>query len=587
MKRFLFVCILWCGLAAVDAASIWQENFSSYTGAGVTGLGPTNYPAGITNWSLNAGVCATLNPGSGSAGDYFMATSTSGGRLEAVNVDGEAVWSSAVIHIADCANVSLSAIASETGSSVSTNKYVKLFYRLDGGAETAFTVNPANVGNWGSAAAVQSNLCGTTVQIIARMNNPNVSDKSILDDVIVSGDRVAVPPPPASDCSRIAGFFYGWSGDTIFKLAGGQFWQQSTAGTRAVSPALRQPYVTITNVSGQRRMIVTNVTGYVVVAPLTVTESAVTNTFAGLHYQNLYQLADGTAWKQISFETVSSAASPVTVWRWIKDGQQMLRFLNRDNAVIGTCTGEAVVPATDTKTHSKIAGNFYGFGHGNLFRLADGSWRKQISFERSDSVRSNPDVLVWNEDGADFLEMPDEARRVTVEKLAVQLESTVTNTFTGLHHGNLYRLANGEKWMQLSFENISTNVISPNIMLWSDETKTNLLLRDSRDVTIGICTVADPNADSDNDGLSDAAEILAGADPLDSESRFELRQTGRNVLSWNAVEGRVYTIEWSPSLTEIFQTLENNIIWPQNSWTDTVHSAETKGYYRITVRRAE
>jgi hypothetical protein len=93
--------------------------------------------------------------------------------------------------------------------------------------------------------------------------------------------------------------------------------------------------------------------------------------------------------------------------------------------------------------------------------------------------------------------------------------------------------------------------------------------------------------DSDNDGQSNAAEVLAGFDPLDSQSRFELRQTDRYVLSWIAVTGRVYTIEWSPSLTERFQTLETSVVWPQNSWTDTVHAVETRGFYRIGVRLAE
>jgi hypothetical protein len=33
--------------------------------------------------------------------------------------------------------------------------------------------------------------------------------------------------------------------------------------------------------------------------------------------------------------------------------------------------------------------------------------------------------------------------------------------------------------------------------------------------------------------------------------------------------------------------LENSIAWPQNSWTDTVHTGETKGFYRITIRLAD
>ena len=388
--------------------------------------------------------------------------------------------------------------------------------------------------------------------------------------------------------SRIARNFYGWSGDTIFKLINGQFWQQSVSGSKVVSPALYRPYMTITNYLGtQRRMVVTNVTGYVVVAPLAVTESAVTNSFAGLHYQNIYRLADGTIWKQISFENISGNASSVTAWRWIKEGKQMMRFLDRNDLVIGTCAVEASAPPVDIKTHSTIDGYFYGFGYGNIFPLADGSWWKQISFERSASTRRNPEVLVWNESEMDYLEMPDEDLQVSVEEMNVQFESAITNTFAGLHYGNTYRLADGSDWLQLSFETVSTNATNPNVVLWIEGTQANLLVRDRRDATVGTCIVDDPISDSDSDGQSNAAEVLAGFDPLDSQSAFRLYQTDRYVLSWDAVEGRIYTIEWSPSLTERFRPLETSIVWPQNSWTDTVHAVETTGFYRIGVRLAE
>jgi hypothetical protein len=387
--------------------------------------------------------------------------------------------------------------------------------------------------------------------------------------------------------SQIYGKFYGWSGDTIFKLTNGQFWQQCVPGAKTASPPLYRPTMTITNVLGTKRMIVTSVTGYVVVTPLTVAESTVTNAFTGLRNGNIYPLADRTVWRQISFETIPSSADPVTVWRWIIDGRQMLRFIDRNDVVIGTCIAEAAAPPADTKTRSKVSGYFYGFGYGSVFRLADGSWWKQISFERSAAVHRNPDVLVWNTNGLDYLEMPDENRSVTVEKLNVCLESTVTNSFTGLHYGNLYPLTGGGSWIQLSFEHVSTNMPEPKAVLWKNGTQTTLLIRDSRDVTIGTCTVADSNADSDNDGLSNTAEVLAGVDPLDAQSRFDLRQTNHYVLNWNAVECRIYTIEWTPSLARPFQILENSIAAPQNSWTDTVHSAEARGYYRISVRLAD
>jgi hypothetical protein len=460
--------------------------------------------------------------------------------------------------------------------------------------------------------------------------------------------------------ARLAGNCYGWSGDTIFKLETGKFWQQSTFGAAPLSPALYKPYVTITEVFGQRRMTITNVAGYVAVMPLAVTESSVTGTFSGLHYQNTYQLADGTTWKQISFENIPGAASPVTVWRWIKNGQQMLRFLDHNDAVIGTCNAEVSAPPVNPPvvssidgyfrgwqrqrifalangqfwqqtssgnsvqtlyrpavtvtynlsagswrmsiaglsddvtvqrltnvTHTAVDGTFYGFGQRKIFRMADSTWWRQTSPESSASTRSNPEIFIYN----NYLDMPDEGLRVAAEKLNVIRECTITNLFAGLHYGNLYQLACGETWMQLCFENVRTNAVSPTVMLWRDGTKTSLLIRDRRNAIIGSCLVVNPVHDADRDGVCNADEVTAGSDPDDPASALltsiNCPPISGRVLNWQAVEGRIYKVEWKPSLTESFQTLETGILWPQNSWTDTVHAAETRGYYRITVRRAE
>jgi hypothetical protein len=442
------------------------------------------------------------------------------------------------------------------------------------------------------------------------------------------------------------------------KLKNGQFWK-NTGGVGAPYPGLLNPGVTVTNQFGSRRMIIDGVTGDKTVEQISIIESTVTNAFTGLHNSNIYQLADGTIWKQISFENIVSNVT-VTVWRWTESGKQMMRFVDRNHVAIGTCIVEAsVLPADDTVrseidgyfrgwknkrifafangqfwqqtsldssaqtlwrpsvtvsnwlqtgnwrlsvegitgtapvqqitnvVRTAIAGNFYGFGRDEIFRLANGSWWKQTSIESSTSTRSNPEIFIWSEGGTDYLEMPDEGRRVAAEQLNKLFETTVTNAFSGLHYGNLYRLDGAGDWMQISFENVRTNIAAPEAMLWVDGSETNLVVRDSRDVTIGTCIVVDPMIDSDHDGLSNADEITAGCDPLDEQSRFELLQTDRYILSWEAVEGRVYTIEWTPELTEPFQPLETSIASPQNCWTDTVHAVDSKGFYRIRVRLAE
>lgn len=477
-----------------------------------------------------------------------------------------------------------------------------------------------------------------------------------------AGTNTASITITVSSGSRIEGYFHGWSGDTIFKLQNGQFWQQSEPDSKTVAPAVYRPYVTITNVFGKRRMSVTNVTGTVVVNRLAVTESPVTNQFTGLHNGTVYQLADGTAWEKISFENVPSSSSPVTAWHWMKNDTQQMRFIDRDNLVIGTCTvrpaaapvnaairseidgwfrgwqnkrvfalangtfwqqtslessaqtlyrpavvltnwlqtgnwrmtlddasGSVSVQQLTNVIRTAINGCFYGFGHRKFFNLSNGSWWRQTSLDVSTSTRLHPEILIWKDGATDVLEMPDEGRRVLAERLNVFLESIITNAFTGLHYGNLYRFDNGNDWLQLSFEKAHTNLSSPQTMLWAEGTQTRLLVRDSRDNSIGTCIVADPAIDTDRDGLSNADEILAGVDPLDSNSVFQASvfrpPSSGPVLTWPAVEGRIYTMEWTPSLAEPFQPLETNLVWPQSNWT--APATNPAGFYRLRVRLVE
>ncbi|MCF7864172.1 MAG: hypothetical protein K9L89_05225, partial [Kiritimatiellales bacterium] len=54
-------------------------------------------------------------------------------------------------------------------------------------------------------------------------------------------------------------------------------------------------------------------------------------------------------------------------------------------------------------------------------------------------------------------------------------------------------------------------------------------------------------------------------------------------VSWNAVDGLAYSVLWTPNLTNSFQTLQSGIEPPQNSYTDTVHAAQSAGFYRVEM----
>ena len=161
------------------ADEIWHESFltseKGYWGGG-------NDLTGITGWTLDVSACTLTD-----ANDYIKTVTTSGGRMEAKDINGEAIWTSEIIDISEYTNILLSINVSETGSSTSTDKYVRVYYKLDGGAETLFETNGDNTGNFGSTTASQNIASGTSIQIIVRINNPNAGDKTIFDEVDVSG----------------------------------------------------------------------------------------------------------------------------------------------------------------------------------------------------------------------------------------------------------------------------------------------------------------------------------------------------------------------------------------------------------------
>ena len=92
----------------------------------------------------------------------------------------------------------------------------------------------------------------------------------------------------------------------------------------------------------------------------------------------------------------------------------------------------------------------------------------------------------------------------------------------------------------------------------------------------------DAVADLDGDGLAVWQEYTAGTDPTNSASSFCVTGDPRNMLSWNAVSGRVYSVYWTTNLMAGFQCLESNIPWTQVSFTNSTDAP--CGYYKIGVR---
>jgi hypothetical protein len=94
--------------------------------------------------------------------------------------------------------------------------------------------------------------------------------------------------------------------------------------------------------------------------------------------------------------------------------------------------------------------------------------------------------------------------------------------------------------------------------------------------------------DEDGDGISNAAEVTAGTNPLDPTSRFRLEnlapaEGGGFTLDWQVVPGRTYAVERSTTLGEgSWTTLASGLT--VGTYTDTNPPAE-RAFYRIRASR--
>lgn len=191
LPKFLILIILLIN-NTLTAQELWRESFD-IAGKGIWGAENETIQSdfsGITKWSLNYSNVKLQD-----AGDYAKTVSTSGGRFEVADIDGEITWISEIIDISEYIKAEISLNASETGSNThANNKYLKAFYKLNNEEEQPFSINSSNSGNWGSVTAEQKDLVGSQLQIIVKMGNSYASDKVILDEVVVIVEEKPAEP---------------------------------------------------------------------------------------------------------------------------------------------------------------------------------------------------------------------------------------------------------------------------------------------------------------------------------------------------------------------------------------------------------
>ncbi len=172
----------------------YLQNFSAYANGTATS-------AALNGWTIDTSAPGTFAGGQGS----FNVQSN---RFEATNLDGsgtggaEVVWRSPVITgTFPSLNISVNLSSTAMGGA---SDYLRVFYRLNGGAEVALTNGNQNGTITGTVAATATGLNVTSsIQLVFRVNNNAAGETYRFDDIVMANAGAPTIPNPNSNTATV------------------------------------------------------------------------------------------------------------------------------------------------------------------------------------------------------------------------------------------------------------------------------------------------------------------------------------------------------------------------------------------------
>jgi hypothetical protein len=331
--------------------------------------------------------------------------------------------------------------------------------------------------------------------------------------------------------------------------------------------------------------------------------------------------ADGTNTVRVNMRANGGVWNSLGVWRFSRGRAGGARILTEGSeggyvmadAFLFSCTNAVVVDNLEAErsgawvSSTSMTGQFYGTNYLHSNKAAsDSLWvRYRPVLPETGNYRLQ---AIWNG--------PNE--RATAARVEVAgADGVVTGTVDMTQNVGQWRTvgfyrfeAGSAGWARLLTAGSAGKFVIADAFRWTRTDETGLPEVDPEDWDAnGLPDVweryyflneggADPDADPDGDGLCNGGECLAGTDPTDPASTFNIRelvsggagQPGPDALTlrWASLEGRVYDVLWAESLAGPYSALAAGLpaTPPSNRFTvDTAGRAA--GFFKIVVRAAE
>ncbi|NOQ12972.1 MAG: PEP-CTERM sorting domain-containing protein [Methyloprofundus sp.] len=167
------------------AATIYSEDFAGQNGKGIDGAGLNDVSGG--GWTLDV-VSSNLFD----AEDFIKVENEA---LNAQDVSGITKWLSPIIDISSFTNLTFSFDAAVTRGRMEASDSVEFFFIVDG----SLVANKKLVDDFSALNAFITETGsfgdGSSLQILAELNNNAVREKYAIDNILIQGDATGGGPP--------------------------------------------------------------------------------------------------------------------------------------------------------------------------------------------------------------------------------------------------------------------------------------------------------------------------------------------------------------------------------------------------------
>ncbi len=170
------------GAWSIAGQVAYFQNFANFSNG-------TNSSTAINGWTRNV---SGVNVFTGATGSFdvqtnrFVATNTNGSLGTGVGNIGEVIWNSSIIDISAIASATATVdLINVTNNLLGPEDYIRVFFKLNGGAEVAFPTNGNQLGNFVNTTASAAGLSGATLQIVVRVSNDAAANSIAFDNVVV------------------------------------------------------------------------------------------------------------------------------------------------------------------------------------------------------------------------------------------------------------------------------------------------------------------------------------------------------------------------------------------------------------------